>query len=159
MPQMFEGVLAMKIMLGTHSSSEEEKLDCDYAVIDLTPGIAGGILAKLELIRELEKKDASITSVEFYAAGYMHCVKACEETESIEADAYELACGIYDGENVAIPESVIQRTECERLVVYANWSLSSGPTILWRCVPKHADIEIETDYIPLELIKKISEGI
>jgi hypothetical protein len=144
----------MKIMLSVNSAADTRP---DYAVIDLTPALARDIIAKNELVRQINLKDDSVMHVEFYnvPANYF---ELCDESEKVIADNDELSDGIWIAEELIIPEDDFYRTECERLVIYANANPGvGGPTILYKAAAKYSDVEFCTAYIPLPLIEQIAK--
>lgn len=148
----------MKLMLGTHSSNPDSSCECDYALVDLNRELAWNILRKLDLVRELNKKEDSVSCVSFHAGCNAQFFEYCDEVEEIQStDGRPLADGVWNAEGITIPEEMFQRTECDRLIIYANGNTGSSETILFQAVPKHASIEVETDYLPLELIQQAAK--
>lgn len=146
----------MKLLIGTHCSNDNN-CGCDYAIVDLTQEGAKALLRKIDIVQKLREEDDLVSCVEFHApcdALYLEC---CDEIEAIQTDENKLADSVWNADTLPPMPDDYLRTECDRLVIYANWNKAIGPTVFWRAVPKHTDVEVETDYIPVELIKKIGE--
>ena len=147
----------MKLLFGSHTDAMVN-CGCDYALIDLSPESARELLRKIELVRELRQQEDLVSCVEFDSGCQANFLEACEEIEEIQTDENKLADSVWNATTLKQGEDDYLRTECDRLIIYANENKAIGPTIFWRSVPKHSDIDIETDYIPIELIERLAKG-
>lgn len=147
----------MKLLLGTHTSSDTN-CECDYAFIDFTSKKAKEVLRKIGLVQELRAKEELVSCVEFLTGVEPGYLEYTDKIEEIQTEENTVADNVWNAEALEVKEDDFNRTECDRLIIYANWNKVVGPTIFWRTVPKHSDVEIETDYIPMELIERIAKG-
>lgn len=111
-------------------------------------------ILKIELVQELRAKEELVSCVEFHSGCFANFMECGENIEAIQTDENKLADSVWNADKLKYSEDDYLRTECDRLVIYANWNKAVGPTIFWKAIPKHTDVEVETDYIPFEVIQK-----
>jgi hypothetical protein len=150
----------MRIVLKVSSSNEYCNDGCEFALLDLTPELAGLALGRIAKLREQKNLDPDIDEVYYWAyfAEYFSPWKdLASSKEEIEGTAVTLEgmldeLSIEDQEIVCVPETLqvlphqITAVECEQMVVRQD-------SIAFMAIPKHASFYVQTVEIPLSMLE------
>ena len=167
---------AARIVLNVDSSDSDRFSSC-YALVDLTPAVAEGILKRIERVRRMAAEDKDLWSVYFWDCqpDYFEYFEKLENLEDakgdpvydhlekrdyaiIEAPGPETPKGNAKtfvkkvrGRVLEIPEDKRARTECDQLIVTSDGQVS------WMCYPKHCDgVELTTRAIEHALLEQVA---
>jgi len=161
----------VKIIFHTHSSDAQYNGDCDYAVVELTPVLVEQIRRRVELAREIHRKDDGLYELYFWGSNaefYDHrLVEACEAAIAAAAEGADADQAVRDwladldqGEHAVLPFGVdlealeSERTECDQQVVRCSPAgRDLNFEVAWITIPKHSDINVTTSELPLAALE------
>ena len=139
----------MKLILKTHSDNEHYNADCDYAMVELTRPLAKLCMRRMALLKKIAKRDKQAYELwfwDYHCSFFTYFELADEDPESSPFDVEEY---MELPDSFEIPEDSIQTTECDQMVI-------GDGRVHWCVIPKHSNIYITTDNIPLELIADVA---
>lgn len=136
------------------TSDAAHDLECDYAVIDLTPELARVALRRINAFNAHKAVDLDLDEMYFgdYRAEYFspwidekaEAAEALEEMlEGFPVVAPDLMTAPI---GFSVPESAFVRVECCQMIVREN-------SISFIAIPKHTDFYVHTAEVPLHLIE------
>lgn len=152
----------MKLILRC-SSSHEDYFGCSYALVDIDKKRARFLLDSIQQVQEQKAKNDQLYRISYwsYIARYFSPsgdASGTDEDQQVSPEVTEqleaLVPGM-DGEYVEVPETfelpegAEARTEIDMLNVYED-------AIGFTCSPKHTDVAIDTERIPMSLLRKIA---
>lgn len=153
----------MRVALRVSSSNEHSDGGCEFALVEVTPGLAGLALRRIAALRAQKSVDPDIDET--------YCWTSCVECyfspwitrEGAEAEA-EAAClavaeSLCEGQSngnqvVEVPDGIkvpfcqIAAVECQQMIVRVD-------SIALSAIPKHASFYVQTAEIPLAMLKAV----
>ena len=160
---------ATAIVIDTHSTNPDFNGDCDYAVVQLTPGLVDQVRRRVELARQAGRQDNDLYELYFWGgtAEFYDCnlLDACQEAVAARgADGDQAAqdwlTGLEQNGHALMPPAADlaacqpQRTECDQMVVRRSPpSCDPRYEIAWTVIPKHTDVYVTTRDLPLEALE------
>jgi hypothetical protein len=147
----------MKLILKTSSTCEDYSGGCDYALVHLTPELAGVCLKRIGKLRRERLKDRDL--YEKYYFDYSPIFFGATEEAGGVGDPLEEriengSLGTVHDEGVwvvetefSVADKFLAWTECNQMIVREN-------EVLWFTYPKHTDIQITTYAVPIELLER-----
>ncbi len=147
----------MKIALECSSSNEHWNGGCAFAFVDVTPELLQQISKRIRQVKAAYEADHSLDEMQYtcYNAVYFTLYGPEEISEAL-AEQIEVSVAACDWaelpEDFEVPESHIQRTECDQMVV------SSTGSVRFTCYPKHSDVLISSARMPPESNLKSEEA-
>ena len=136
-------------------TGSEDAFGCDYALVNLTPKLAGLALRRVAVLKEQKRLDESLVETYFWDAHAEYFSPWLAEQEK-DADALaEMLDGLsaVAGDwmeapaEFSIPDSLSARVECRQMIVR-----ETGISFL--AIPKHTSSYIFSAEIPLPLLEK-----
>lgn len=134
----------MKILLKASCTSSD--LDwCRYALVDLDKDGIAQILNRRDAFVEMHSRDTDLSTMTFWGCCDFYddldtdLLLTAEQQESFDRDEF---CLIPDSFSV---DGEVARTECERLVIMADY-------FLWSAIPKHSDVTVETRQLNYDVL-------
>jgi hypothetical protein len=155
----------MRIILKVSSNNEYCDGGCEFALVDLTPGLAALAMRRIIALREQKSLDPDIDET-YYWAYFVDCYfspYADLSIDNTEAKGASIPLGelvdelqIEDKEIICVPESFQVASnqiavECEQMIVYQN-------SIAFTAIPKHASFYVQTAEIPLAMLEAAATG-
>lgn len=143
----------MKLILKTHCTNEFFD-GCSYALVDLTPALAGTILRRQESFDAGHRNDPDLTEVRYYSCEALY-FSALPADESL---TNEIERGLEDRGFARIPngfhigDELLERTECDQMVI-------SGHGVWFECYPKHCDPLVETREIDFGTVEEAQKEL
>ena len=156
----------MKIVLRTSTSdpSGDFSADCECAVLDVTPSLVDMIRRRAEIARVAHERDANL--YELYFWGWYHAefydydvISVCEDRSEEFTGKYENAGFALLPEAVELNDHTPQPTECNQMILRIDQHPSDSPEIevAWVTIPKHTDVHITTNSVPLRTLESLIE--
>jgi hypothetical protein len=132
--------------------------DCDYAAVELSREFAQQLLeriARMKAYRAIDRDLMKLHYACFVPVWFPSSAIMEEDIDRWEKDSEEL----WDDDYVVpekpyeLKEDNLPRTECDHLVIGAYGD------VYFTCYPRHADMLIMSNDIPLELIEKAASEV
>ncbi len=150
----------MRIKLKVSSGTEYCDGGCEFALVDLTPELAGLALGRIATLREQKNLDPDIDEAYYWAyfAEYFSpredLASSGKEVEGtrVAAEGMLDELPIEEKEIVCVPETFqvspcqIAAVECEQMIVRED-------SIAFMAIPKHASFYVQTGEIPLAMLE------
>jgi hypothetical protein len=150
----------MRIVLKVSSNNEYCNGGCEFAILDLTPELAGLAMGRIATLREQKNLDPDIVETYYWAyfAEYFSPWKdpasPGEEVESakgtledmldeLQSEEKEIVCVL---ETFQVSPHQIAAVECEEMIVRLD-------SIAFMAIPKHASFYVQTVEIPLLMLE------
>lgn len=146
----------MKIILKTSSSNEDYSGGCDYALVNLTPELAGMCLKRLRKLRRERLMDRDLYEKYYfdYSPIFFGATEEGDGEDPLEERIEAKSLGTAHDEGVwvvetefSVADKYLAWTECNQMIVREN-------EVLWFTYLKHTDIQITTCAVPTELLER-----
>lgn len=149
------------LVLRTTSTIPDYRGDCDYGVVELSPRLVESLKAKARDANELCRKHPDLWECHFWDSP---CQMVCCD---------ESLCDIVDGEEfngqgwqivegLELADDAYQRTECNQTIIRTvrpgEHSDQAEIEIAFVAVPKHTDMDVMTEGVPLVRLIESVEG-
>jgi len=156
--------MSIRIIFETSSSNPDYNADCDYAVVELTPGLVDEVRRRVALARQAGQQDDDLYELYFWGGTAVFydggLVDACQEAAATDEAAQDWLSGLNQVGYALVPPAADlakcepQRTECEQVIVRCSPS-SRNPEfeIAWTAIPKHSDTYVTTRDLPLAVLE------
>jgi len=141
----------MHLLMKTHSTNPDAEVGCRVGCVQLTPKLARLILKHIKAFKAAKEADSTLYEMHFWdgSVDYLSEAGVAKIPEKVQdvLDTGEGYSKIKDSfRNVDLTEEDFERTECDIMMVRADG-------VSWTCIPKHSDIYISTESLPIPIIK------
>jgi hypothetical protein len=151
----------MRVTLRVSSSNETWDGDCEFALVEVTPGLTALALRRITALRAYKSADPDIdetyywtSCVECYFSPWITQEDAGAEVEAACLAAAERLCEgqgennevVEVSDNFQVPSYQIAAVECQKMTVRHD-------AIAFSAIPKHTSFHIHTAEIPLAMLE------
>jgi hypothetical protein len=142
----------MRLLFNTYSSNEFADA-CEFATVEMTPELAETILHRAESFRKLHETEPSLMELQYYdcAVEFLSGLPPDENGDEVDGVRDAADWQIWNGITVESLEPLIERTECDRMVI-------TDRDVYWWAHPKHCDWFVETRPINLDQLRGLLAG-
>ena len=149
----------MRVVLKVTSGNEHYSGGCEYALLDLTPELAGLALGRIAVLKELEKLDPHIDESRYWTHFVVRYFDPWAGSEAEDHDDMSSALGdrlnelrieengfVCVAEDFCVAPSQCAAVECERMIARAD-------SVAFTAIPRHCGFRVETREVPLATIE------
>jgi hypothetical protein len=151
----------MRVALRVSSSNEYWDGGCEFALVEVTRGLAALALQRITALRAQKSADADIdetyywtSCVECYFSPWVNPADAGAEAKAACVGVAERLCegqgddnGVVEvSDDFQVPSCQIAAVECQRMLVRQD-------AIAFLAIPKHTSVYIHTAEIPLAMLE------
>jgi len=151
----------MRVALRVSSSYEHWDGDCDFALVEVTAGLAALALRRIAALRAQKSEDPDIhetyywtSCVECYFSPWIAqedagaevqaaCLAVAERLCEVQSEDYEV---IEVSDSFQVPSCQIAAVECQEMIARQD-------AIALSAIPRHASFYVQTAEIPLSMLE------